>query len=75
MLLKIVQVGEPVLRKAGRPLTSQEILTDDTQRLIRDMQETMRDAPGAVKTPSAIYGRNKFMDSIGRSTSGLRVDR
>jgi peptide deformylase len=44
--LKIVQAGEPVLRQAARPLTPQEILTDEIQRLIRDMQETMRDAPG-----------------------------
>jgi peptide deformylase len=41
-----VQAGEPVLRQAARPLTSQEILGDEIQRLIRDMKETMRDAPG-----------------------------
>ena len=46
MRLKIVQVGEPVLRQTARLLTSQEIVSDDIQRLIRDMQETMRDAPG-----------------------------
>ena len=46
MRLKIVQAGEPVLRQAARPLTSQEILGDEIQRLIRDMKETMRDAPG-----------------------------
>jgi peptide deformylase len=44
--LKILQAGEPVLRQAARPLTPSEILTDEIQRLIRDMQETMRDAPG-----------------------------
>jgi peptide deformylase len=44
--LKIVQAGEPVLRQSARLLTPQEILTDEIQRLIRDMQETMRDAPG-----------------------------
>ncbi|SRR5271166_514597 len=46
MRLKIVQAGEPVLRETGRPLTRQEILGDEIQRLILDMQETMRDAPG-----------------------------
>jgi hypothetical protein len=44
--LKIVQAGEPVLRQDARPLTCQEILGDEIQRLIHDMRETMRDAPG-----------------------------
>jgi peptide deformylase len=44
--LKIVQAGDPVLRQAARPLTRQEILGDQIQRLIHDMRETMRDAPG-----------------------------
>jgi peptide deformylase len=44
--LKIVQAGEPVLRRAARPLARQEILGDEVQRLIRDMKETMYDAPG-----------------------------
>ena len=46
MRLKIVQAGDPVLREAARPLTPQEIGSDETQRLIRDMKETMYDAPG-----------------------------
>ncbi len=46
MRLKIVQAGEPVLRQAARPLTRQEILGEQIQRLIHDMKETMRDAPG-----------------------------
>jgi peptide deformylase len=44
--LKIVQAGDPVLRQVARPLTRHEILEDDIQRLIRDMRETMQDAPG-----------------------------
>ena len=46
MRLKIVQAGEPVLRAQARQLTREEITSDEIQRLIRDMQETMRDAPG-----------------------------
>lgn len=46
MRLKIVQTGDPVLRQSARALTPQEILSEETQRLIRDMQETMYDAPG-----------------------------
>jgi peptide deformylase len=44
--LKIVQTGEPVLRQSTRPLTAEEILGDEVQRLIRDMRDTMHDAPG-----------------------------
>ena len=46
MRLKIVQAGEPVLRQSARALTRHEILGDEIQSLIRDMKETMRDAPG-----------------------------
>jgi peptide deformylase len=46
MRLKIVQVGEPVLREPARPLTPKEIRSEEIQRLIADMKETMRDAPG-----------------------------
>jgi peptide deformylase len=44
--LKIVQVGEPVLRQHARPLQPEEIALPETQQLIASMQETMRDAPG-----------------------------
>ena len=46
MRLKIVLAGEPVLRETARLLTPQEILSEEIQRLIRDMREAMRDAPG-----------------------------
>jgi len=46
MRLKIVQVGEVVLRKQARPLTLAEIQNDATQELIEHMRETMQDAPG-----------------------------
>jgi peptide deformylase len=46
MRLKIVQAGDPVLRQIARPLTSEEIVSPDIQRLILDMRETMHDAPG-----------------------------
>ena len=46
MRLKIVQVGEAVLRTPARPLTRQEVTTDQITRLITDMRETMYDAPG-----------------------------
>jgi peptide deformylase len=46
MILKIFQAGEIVLRQTARPLTREEILSESIQRLIGDMRDTMRDAPG-----------------------------
>jgi len=46
MRLKIVQVGEPVLRQQARPLLQEEIALPVTQQLIEWMRDTMRDAPG-----------------------------
>jgi peptide deformylase len=44
--LKIINVGEPVLRKTARKLPQREILSSSVQRLIEYMRETVRDAPG-----------------------------
>jgi peptide deformylase len=46
MRLKIVQAGDPVLRKQSRPLTKQEITSPEIQQLIELMRVTMREAPG-----------------------------
>lgn len=46
MRLKIVQVGEPVLRQRARPVLAEEIALAETQQLIAWMRETMLDAPG-----------------------------
>ena len=46
MILKIRQVGDPVLRSAARELAVDEILSHSTQQLIEFMRETLRDAPG-----------------------------
>jgi peptide deformylase len=46
VLLKICEVGNPVLRGVARPLTAAEIVTDQIQSLIEHMRDTMRDAPG-----------------------------
>src|SRR3954466_3029032 len=45
-ILKIVQAGHPVLRQKARPLTPNEIRGPAIQRLIEEMRETIRDAPG-----------------------------
>jgi peptide deformylase len=43
---KIVQVGDPVLRRRARELSRDEIATPAIQDLIVRMRDTMRDAPG-----------------------------
>ncbi|HXR78866.1 MAG TPA: peptide deformylase [Bryobacteraceae bacterium] len=44
--LKILQVGDPVLRQKARALSNEEIRGAEIQQLIDFMLETMRDAPG-----------------------------
>jgi len=46
MILKIFQAGETALRQTAGPLSRDEILSDSVQRLIEDMRDSMRDAPG-----------------------------
>jgi len=46
MILPIVQAGEPVLRKAARPLRPNEIRSREIRELIQQMKETMYAAPG-----------------------------
>lgn len=46
MILKIVTVGDPVLRRQARPLTLEEIQSPFIQDLIVHMHETVNDAPG-----------------------------
>lgn len=46
MVFKIVQIGDPVLRAASRPLEREEIRSPGIQQLIEWMRATMYDAPG-----------------------------
>lgn len=46
MVLKIVQAGEPVLRRRARDLTPEELTSPAVRQLITLMRDTMRDAPG-----------------------------
>jgi peptide deformylase len=46
MKFKIVQAGDPVLRKKSRPLAREEINSPQIQQLIDLMRQTMREAPG-----------------------------
>ena len=44
---EIVEVGHPVLRECAREVSEEELRSDEVQRLIDDMVETMRAADGA----------------------------
>lgn len=44
--LKIVSVGEPILRAEAQELSKEQILSSSVQGLIEYMRETVRDAPG-----------------------------
>ena len=46
MKLKILQIGEPILRQPARPLSKAEVRGAEVQQLIALMRDTMRDAPG-----------------------------
>ncbi len=54
-LLRIAQLGEPVLRQRARELTLDELLSPAIQQLIDDMVETMRDADGAGLAAPQVY--------------------
>jgi peptide deformylase len=44
---EIVEIGHPVLRERAREVTPEQLRSDEVQRLIDDMIETMRAADGA----------------------------
>ena len=46
-LLKIAQIGTPVLRERAREVTRDEIASPEFQQFVDDLVETMRDAQGA----------------------------
>jgi len=46
MALKLVQAGDPVLRRRTRELSPEEIRGKAVRELIEQMRETMREAPG-----------------------------
>lgn len=46
MRLKVVTVGEPVLRQSAVSISKEQLLNTTIQNLIEHMRETVRDAPG-----------------------------
>jgi peptide deformylase len=54
-ILKIAQVGTPVLRERAKELTADELARSETQQFIDDLVETMRDANGAGLAAPQVY--------------------
>lgn len=52
---KIATLGHPVLREVARALTREELRSDNAQRFIDDLIETMRDANGAGLAANQVY--------------------
>ncbi|MBL8605451.1 MAG: peptide deformylase [Myxococcales bacterium] len=52
---KIAHVGHPILRQTARTLSPEELASPETQRLIDDLIETMRDANGAGLAAPQVY--------------------
>ncbi|MCH9685663.1 MAG: peptide deformylase [Deltaproteobacteria bacterium] len=54
-LLKIAQIGAPVLRQRARELTEAELASPEIQNFIDDLVETMHDASGAGLAAIQVY--------------------
>jgi peptide deformylase len=54
-ILKVARIGHPVLRQEAKPLPLDELRSPDTQRLIDDMVETMREYDGAGLAANQVH--------------------
>ncbi len=54
-ILKVARLGHPVLRQAAAPVPERKIHSPETQRLIDDMIETMREYSGAGLAANQVH--------------------
>ncbi|MEC7519282.1 MAG: peptide deformylase [Myxococcota bacterium] len=54
-LLKIAQIGHPVLRQPAAEVTAQQLQSQEVQTFIDDLVETMRDAQGAGLAANQVH--------------------
>lgn len=54
-LLKIAQIGHPILREPALAVTLEDLRSRETQAFIDDLIETMRDANGAGLAATQVY--------------------
>ncbi len=60
-LLKIARLGHPVIREGTVAITPQELSSEEVQRLIDDMVETMRDADGVGIAAPQVHVAKKII--------------
>ena len=71
MVLRIAQLGQPVLRQRAVEVSPEEIRTPEFQRLIDDMQETVRQAAGAgLAGPQVFAGKRVFLALVRPAPEG-----
>ena len=54
-ILKVARLGHPVLRQLARPLALDEIRSEETQRFVDDLIETMREYDGAGLAATQVH--------------------
>ncbi|MEZ4448220.1 MAG: peptide deformylase [Nannocystaceae bacterium] len=54
-ILKVAQIGHPVLREVARPVTADELRSAEIQRFIDDLIDTMHDAAGAGLAANQVH--------------------
>jgi peptide deformylase len=65
MLLKIAQLGQPVLRRRAAEIPPEQIRTEELQRLIDSMLDTLQEAHGAgLAGPQVFAGRRLFLAAV-----------
>jgi peptide deformylase len=65
MLLKIAQLGQPILRERAAEIPVDEIRSADFQRFLEDMRETLQSAQGAgLAGPQVFAGKRVFLGAV-----------
>jgi peptide deformylase len=65
MPLKIAQLGQPILRRVADEVAPAELASEDFQRFLRDMEETMIASGGVgLAAPQVFVGKRVFLARI-----------
>lgn len=65
MILKIAQLGQPILRAIAREVSAEEIRTPEFQTFIDDMLETLMEAKGAgLAGPQVFRSQRIFLGGV-----------
>lgn len=65
MLLRIAQLGQPVLRQVATEVAREHLLSPDFQQFLQDMHETLREEEGAgLAAPQVFVSQRVFLAAI-----------